>query len=100
MSQCEVGFYPSQKQVCSPCSTNCKACSGSAANCTSCQGNSKVPNLYQSSCVATCPPKFVAVMNQCVHCTSPCSTCLNKTDQCLTCNQATQYKYFFAYQCY
>ena len=58
-------------------------------------------NLYNSTCIATCPAGTYANNSVCLPCVTQCATCSNST-HCLTCNTASSslYPYFYNSFCF
>lgn len=72
---------------CTACTNNCLLCS-SATICISCTNNT---NLYNSTCISTCPSGYVGISSVCQLCTSNCKTCSGGPNICLSCISGTYY---------
>jgi proprotein convertase subtilisin/kexin type 5 len=67
--------------VCSACVNPCVTCT-SQVQCLSCNSTT---NLYQTSCLSTCPTGYTSIAQVCVACLSPCASCSTSQSTCLSC---------------
>lgn len=67
-----ISIINSTLGICQPCDIVCASCSIAASNCTTCASGTA---YYNFGCVSACPTGMVIFNNNCIPCTSPCSTC-------------------------
>lgn len=79
---CPSGTYSnSTDSKCSNCVSPCLTCSNFSF-CLSCIVGS---NLYNGSCINSCPPGYYILNQICSLCLSPCLSCVNLATNCLSC---------------
>jgi hypothetical protein len=69
---CTSGTFldPLNSRNCMSCNSNCLTCATISTNCLSCRHSSIYPYLFQSSCLAACPPGFIPSSNNTCSATS------------------------------
>lgn len=77
-SSCDLGYYVSSSQVCSPCTGNCLTCSSTPSHCDSCLVTYVMVSPFTCDCNNTDGYFYDASTAGC----SPCSSLLSN---CLTC---------------
>lgn len=82
---CKPGFWPVNKQECSPCDSSCTSCNGGGpSNCLTCAAE----NSSAISGKCECDAGFVASSSSvlyCIACPDGCQTCDSENRNCITC---------------
>ena len=85
IDKCLDGFYKDENNLCKKCNDDCEKCINNPNTCYECKSGFYLEEL------------------NCKKCTNNCGTCKkeeNNNIKCLTCNQDSEYKYFFEDNCY
>lgn len=100
LASCFIGLFEIEPSVCGNCTAPCQSCVDTRDKCTSCVASSSLSNLYQETCIDSCPAKTTSVVNVCEPCQSPCETCSGLVTNCLTCDKTDGRVVLFQNQCY
>ncbi|CDW77557.1 UNKNOWN [Stylonychia lemnae] len=95
VSSCIDGYYllsnSSAPPTCQKCHANCTTCYGTPTNCTSCARSSKIPALFNNTCLAetACPQGYFynRTGGQCSQCSQNCLNCTGSSTECTYCPQ-------------